>query len=62
MGRPGAWGTWGPPRLGHGGHRLHIGEYFTFTESRKDDRGAGGRSHRDHLQRGHGKHIAACPS
>ena len=26
--RAGARGTWGPPRLGHGGHCLHIGEFY----------------------------------
>ena len=35
MGRPGAWGTWGPPRLGHGGHRLHIGEYLLSLKVEK---------------------------
>ena len=35
MGRPGAWGTWGPPRLGHGGHCLHIGEYLLSLKVEK---------------------------
>ena len=64
MGRPGAWGTWRPPRLGDGSHRLHTGEYSLSLKEKMMSpvEMAGGRSDRDHLQRGNGKHLAARSS